>query len=326
MKKKIVFINPFFKGEFLNYFPLFLKSCKNNPEFEWLIFTDNKGKYEYPSNVHKIDMSFEQLHELINKKFGFVVALGQPYKLCDYKCMYGFIFEEYIKDYDYWGHTDYDMICGDLSHFITDKLLDQYEKLFVLGHFTLYRNNYENNRMFTKKIMGKEFYKEVLHSDRNMNFDEDWNGRTNINDIFRQERRNLYGNDGNESMIADIYTKSSDFKVTYQNYGESVSIVEKKSNSFFAYQNGRLLRYYPQKMGYEVKEYMYIHLHKRSMKLIDDVLTSENYTIIPNAFVPLREAVTEKNIQQIRIKYINLHYFRLRWNNLMTKIEMKRNL
>ena len=36
--KKCIFIIPYF-GKFNEYFTLFLKSCKNNKEFNWLILT-----------------------------------------------------------------------------------------------------------------------------------------------------------------------------------------------------------------------------------------------------------------------------------------------
>ena len=46
--KKCVFILPYF-GKFNNYFGLFLKSCGKNTEYNWLILTDDKEKYNYPS-------------------------------------------------------------------------------------------------------------------------------------------------------------------------------------------------------------------------------------------------------------------------------------
>lgn len=323
MENKIALIGSFFLGNFLNYFPLFLKSCKNNPDFDWFLFTDNKEKFDYPANVHVIYMSFDELKELVNSKFDFEVNLDKPYKLCDFKCAYGYIFEDWIKEYDFWGHTDYDMIFGNLSHFVSDKMLEKYEKLFVLGHFTLYRNTYENNRVFQKKLDGKLLFRDVFRSSESMNFDEDWNGRENINDIYRQEGISLYENPDNESMIADIYTKSSDFKVAYQRPGEWTDIIEKRTNSFFAYENGRLLRYYKNENNYTVKEYMYIHLQKRQMRLVGDVLECDSFTIIPNAFIPLKEKVSKENVERIHIKYMNLHYFRLRWKNLRTKIKKK---
>ena len=55
--KKCIIILPYF-GKFNNYFNLFLKSCEKNPDFSWLIFTDDKSKYNYPENVRVEYMKF----------------------------------------------------------------------------------------------------------------------------------------------------------------------------------------------------------------------------------------------------------------------------
>lgn len=321
MKNRVAIIRPFFQGHFINYFQLFLESCKNNPEFDWIIFTDNQEEYDYPTNVHKIYMSFEEAKKLVRSKFDFNISLERPYKLCDYKAAYGYIFSEYLEGYDFWGHTDYDVIYGRLGRVITDEMLDKYDKLFVLGHLTFYRNTDEITTLFMKEIQGRFLYKEVMQSAASCNFDEDWNGVLNINDIFRQEGKRIYENPENESLIADIYVKSSDFRVTYQKRGEWKDIVEKRKRAIFAYVDGKLVRYEMVNHQLTEQEYLYIHLQKRRMELKPGVLESGNYLIIPNAFVPLKEPITVENFRRQRVKYCNLHYFRIRWSNLKTKVK-----
>ena len=41
MKSKVTFIIPYF-GKLPNYFDLFLKSCKYNGGYRWIVFTDDK--------------------------------------------------------------------------------------------------------------------------------------------------------------------------------------------------------------------------------------------------------------------------------------------
>ena len=77
LKNKCVFIIPYF-GKFPNYFNLFLKTCGLNPEFNWIIFTDDKTEYNYPSNVKVYFMNFEELKELVHSKFDFKVNLASP--------------------------------------------------------------------------------------------------------------------------------------------------------------------------------------------------------------------------------------------------------
>ena len=108
---KIAIIIAYF-GKLPEYIQLFLDSCKLNYGFEWLIFSDDDTTYNYPSNVHLIKMNFGECKKLIQSKFDFEITLSKPQKLCDYKCAYGVIFEDYIQDYDWWGHCDLDQILN----------------------------------------------------------------------------------------------------------------------------------------------------------------------------------------------------------------------
>ncbi|EEG90690.1 hypothetical protein COPCOM_00918 [Coprococcus comes ATCC 27758] len=136
--KRCVLILPYF-GQFNNYFPLFLKSCEANPTYTWMIFTDNEFKYVCPENVHVIKTTLDEIRKIANEKFGFKIVLESAYKLCDYKPAYGFLFEKYIKDFDYWGHCDCDLIFGNLEKNVTPLLNEDYDKLFAAGHLTIYK-------------------------------------------------------------------------------------------------------------------------------------------------------------------------------------------
>ena len=82
------------------------------------------------------------------------------------------------------GHCDVDLLLGNLSTFITDELLDKYDKLFCLGHMVLYKNTHENNRVFMSDYKGKALYKQVYSSPSICWFDEEWKDDNNINRIF----------------------------------------------------------------------------------------------------------------------------------------------
>lgn len=127
IKKKCCFIVPYF-GKLPKEFPVFLKTCANNTEFDWLIFTDDYSKFNYPQNVTPKYISFKDLREMIKNKFEFEIKLEQPYKLCDYKPAYGYIFEEYLNNYSFWGHCDIDTLMGDLNTLLTEDLLNKYDK------------------------------------------------------------------------------------------------------------------------------------------------------------------------------------------------------
>ncbi len=308
LKNKCVFIIPYF-GKFPNYFNLFLKTCGLNPEFNWIIFTDDKTEYNYPSNVKVYFMNFEELKELVNSKFDFKVNLASPYKLCDYKPAYGYIFEEYITDYNYWGHCDVDLLFGNLSNFISDDLLEKYDKLFCLGHLILYKNTHLNNRMFMTKIDDEYWYKSSFTTDKITIFDETYGGNRNINTIFLSQNKKVLEKD----YSANFVTSKSGFELVTYNADEGRYIHD---NNFclFTWEKGNVFGY-RKTPEYEKREFMYIHLQERKMKYSDMILNTDEFKIVPNRFVNLEKKPDSENLSSIRTKYVNFHLlqFHYKW-------------
>lgn len=76
-------------------------------------------------------------------------------KLHDYRPALGMLFEEELRGYDYWGHTDFDCVYGRVDRFVTDeflKVLDVHSnhENYICGPWTLYRNIPTLNRLFMK--------------------------------------------------------------------------------------------------------------------------------------------------------------------------------
>lgn len=117
-------------GKLPNYFDLWLTSCKYNKTINFLLFTDDKTKYDYPNNVEVIYTTFEGIRNQIQSKFDFKISLERPYKLCDFKPAYGYIFNEYLKEYDFWGHCDLDVVFGNLRKYLPEKILLNYDKIY----------------------------------------------------------------------------------------------------------------------------------------------------------------------------------------------------
>ena len=92
-------------------------------------------------------MTFEECVDIIHKKIG-DVKIKKPYKLCDMRPVFFVIFEEWIKGYDFWAFGDCDLIFGDIRSYFPDKILDQYDRLQVLGNFQLIRNTKEANEQY----------------------------------------------------------------------------------------------------------------------------------------------------------------------------------
>lgn len=315
MKKKICFIIPYF-GNFKNYFQLFLNSCRLNSDINWLIITDNKDEYDYPKNVKRIELGFNDLRKKIQEKFDFNIPLSKPYKLCDFKVSYGYIFEDQIRDFDFWGYCDTDLIFGNIRKFITDDILDNYDKIGYLGHFTLIKNTSELNRAFALSIDGETpIYEKIFSSNNNYSFDEEFNG--SINNIFISNDYKIF-TDMNE---AGLYTKTSNFKLTKMDLLNHKYNVEKLKKAFFVYDNGSLLRYSNDGNKLTMEEYLYIHFQSRKMK-VTIPMNSRRYKIIPNSFDDLEKyPITISNFNKIKRKHFNFHCFRLRTCNLIDKIK-----
>lgn len=311
---RIAFIIPYF-GHFNNYFGLFLKSCESNKNIcDWLIFTDDTTKYDYPENVKVNYFSWKDMKDLIEHKLGY--GIERPYKLCDYKPAYGLLFSEYLTGYEFWGYCDTDLIWGNIQKFITSELLNNYDKIFDLGHCTLYRNNDIINRLFLNPLNGRERYKEVFENKNNVSFDEEY--KDSINNICLQEKIHMF----TDSFAANTYMKTSNFRLTYLDSNRHTYSTEKKSKSFFVWKAGELLRYICKNGKWVQEEYLYIHFQSRKMKnCIDNPQPLFVYKIIPNTFEKLEvDRITEKNINSIKRKHFNLHYFRLRLKNISIKL------
>ncbi|WP_437373373.1 DUF6625 family protein [Maribacter litoralis] len=169
---KIIIITCYY-GELPWYFNFFLESCGNNQSIDFLIYSDCKFLGHVPPNVNIVPSTLEEFNRRASNKLGFKIKVKSAYKLCDFKPAYGIIFSDYIKNYDFWGITDIDIIFGRIREFITDELLGTYEVISVrndypTGHFMLFKNTQVINLLFTKS----KDYLKVFCSDKHYCFDE----------------------------------------------------------------------------------------------------------------------------------------------------------
>ena len=116
-------------------------------------------------------MDFNDFKQLIQDKLDFPIALNRPYKLCEYKQAYGYILQKYIKNYDFWGFGDLDLVYGDIRSFLTDSVL-AHKFLLGWGHLTLLRNDEDTNTYFMKQIAGYQNYKDAFTTSKITFFDE----------------------------------------------------------------------------------------------------------------------------------------------------------
>lgn len=310
MNKRVAFIVPYF-GQLPNYFQIFLNSCSYNSEFEWIIFSDDMTRYDYPTNVHFVKMSFDECKDLVQSKFDFDITLHIPQKLCDYKCAYGYIFSDYISNYDWWGHCDLDQIFGNLAHFVTEDMLNRYDKIGSLGHLTLYRNTPQNNIVFKDTCR----YREVFTTKSGCGFDEWLPG--NINEIYLNNKRNV----NLDNFGADVNPYKTVFEIVYFDLNSQTYVTDDVHNSIFEAREGHIYQLYNSKNGLEKREFPYVHFQKRRMKDLRLKKEDKDYYIVPNSFRNNNESPRKLLIRAAIWYLFNFQFFKVKMNSLKYRIK-----
>ena len=241
-RQTVALIIPYY-GNIPDYFDLWAESAGKNLNFDFFLFSDLDFQVSQYKNIHLINLSFPKLCSKFKQVLGNDIILNQPYKLCDYRPTYGLVFSEYIKDYDFWGFCDIDLIFGNIGHFITSEVLSKYNKILTQGHFCLMKNDDKMNNLFMEKYKNVRDYQSVFHTRDSCHFDE-----------------------GGTIAFADEYDTSIKlffdwiyFDVDYNSY----QIFRAEKELCFVWNNGKLLGYSDNED--DVQEYMYIHLQKRKM-------------------------------------------------------------
>lgn len=257
MKKIVVFA--VYYGKFPAYFPLFLLSCKYNETIDFIIVTDNielNVKYDIPKNVKIVNMGLHDIKLRLDKVVGFETQITTPYKLCDVKVMYGEVFKDLVNGYDFWGYCDIDLIFGDIRHFITDDILENSEKCYILGHFSLYKNIDKINKLFmylpeygdSFKIRSG-FYTQILKTPITKGFDE----TRGIFEICKKLKIKLH----HASDYADLWIKYTRFKLADHKFGYELR--KNYDYQVFFWENGKIKRAYFENDEIKYDEFVYLH-------------------------------------------------------------------
>jgi hypothetical protein len=269
--KSILVLLPYF-GPFPRQFKFWWQSALNNTSVNFLIFTDNT--IEKQQNIDVVKISFPEFENLIQAKFDFRIKLPSPYKICDYRGAFGYIFGEYTKGYDFWGFGDIDVVYGDIRHFLTDEVLSRHKVILGFGHLTLYQNIEECNHFFESKHDGFQYYKEVFTSPKSFLFDEFLHG--GLSDLWKyKDPSHLW--DQKPFDDVEIPLKCLNFRSIFN---PSVS-----GNLIFEYSAPNLYRIFLNLHNQIVKEpTLYAHFQMRSFMRVKTNNT-QKYLIVPNAFI-----------------------------------------
>lgn len=308
--KSICYIIPYF-GKLPSGFEMWLLSCKMNPTIDWILFTDDKSHFDYPKNVKVNYCSFEEIVKRIQSQYSFPIIINRPWKLCEFKSAYGEIFSEELQGYDFWGHCDMDLIWGNIRKFITEDILNSYEKIGFQGHSVLYRNTAEVNSRYKTEVASILSYKKAFTSEKGYCFDEE-----GMCDIYNSLNIPYY----RETNFAHLDRFTNSFFLLYLPEEDNY----KNYRQIFIWENGKLYRYYLQNGKVAKDEFMYLHLFSRPITFKAKKYDENNvYVIYPDVVKIIdKKKITQKFIKRkgtcsafrfyLKVAYFNRHKLTLK--------------
>ena len=297
--QRIVLLFPYF-GPLPAQYGIWRVSALHNPSIDFMFFTDTDVEVAENIIVHK--MQFTDFQKLVYKAFDFPVVIDRPYKLCEYKQAYGHILHEYIRNYDFWGFGDIDLVYGDIRAFLTDDVLNH---KFILGwgHLTLLHNDEDTNTFFMKKTDGYQYYQDAFSTSMITFFDEF--GHKGCSDKWRDTRPE-------DCWLEEPFDNVSKPKQSYHfnslNHPKWTQIVfEHIGNKLFVLRfcNGQLKK----------RETLYAHFQHRSF-MKDKITDYAHFLVTPSSMINF-----PKHLTTLQLKYycrqhrlITLYY---QWKDLI---------
>lgn len=302
MSKKIGLFLPYF-GSLPNYFKLWVKSVSINPEIQFILITDQKLDTKIPSNLHIIEKNFSDIQQLIREKFSTLnISIDSPYKLCDFRPAYGYIFEDLIDRYNlnYWGFCDPDVIWGKIDKFLTEKgfYKDDYDKVGYLGHFQFL--SVKEKFLFRKIIDDEKFrdYRYVFTHKYAYHFDEE----IGIGLIAKKSGLKILDFESNPPYTDILINKLQFYTNPNTNYYNFPRYLKWNDNS-------GLYQFVLDDSRYIKLPVMYVHLQKRKMSVEAGLLKEKVFYIFPNKFVSQRTKDTLNIKKCMKDKLYADYYF-----------------
>ena len=263
------------------YFPLVVRSMAANPDVSWILLTEQPVA-DPPPNVTVQLCTFEDLARRIQSSFDFQISLERPYKLCDFRPAFGEIFADELAGYDFWGHSDLDVIFGRIRDHLPAAAFEA-DKILFNGNFSLYRNDAETAGWY-RHAVGKVDYRDAMTNPAAMHFDE-WAGiRYIVEDI------------GAPAWHEDVI-----FDISFRRYRTRAEAPPGRDPRRYAWEDGEVCEYRLERGHVMRRTALLIHLQKRVLRApAPEVLEAERYWILPDRFT-VQDRVTPWSIRTARI-------------------------
>ena len=184
MQNKVAFTTIWY-GKLPKWFELTYLTMGNNNKIDFVLlgdFHDTDKLYSKYGNVQFVHFKKEILCQMILSKYNVNIKFSYR-KLCDLKPFIGDLFQDYLKEYDYWSFSDIDLFYGNIQDILQKYIDSDYYVISGIGNrlchgpFTLLKNTPLVNTLYKKTS-----FKSVLLSEKNLAFDEGWWKKFNICD------------------------------------------------------------------------------------------------------------------------------------------------
>lgn len=245
---KVAMIVPYF-GRRPPYFDVWLKSLERIRHFHWHLLTDCID-LPWPSEqvtVHRTTLA--DCRAAIERAAGQPITLDKPYKLCDYRPVYGLAFPALLDGCSHWGYGDLDLLMGDVDGFFERFLQLGQDKFLIRGHCSVFPNTPRMLTLFRHAAPDVSF--DRVASTNEACFFDEWGGMAKI---YRAAGITVY----NDPIMADIYKDRAHLSLTEK-------ALDRSRQAFF-WHEGRIRRFFLDARGdVQDDEFCYIHLQKRAM-------------------------------------------------------------
>ena len=108
-------------GPWPEWFDLIIETCVSNLQVKWMIFTD--GEPRYARNVECVHYTLAQFEKVVKDKLDVRRNFANNSEVAEFFPAYGVLFQDFIKDYDYWINTKLPIFYGDLNKILTPHIL-----------------------------------------------------------------------------------------------------------------------------------------------------------------------------------------------------------
>lgn len=254
------------------WMPAFLRSCETNERVHWLIYTDTDA-VPAPPNVYFKALDLAGFNARASDAIGASIRI-EPVslrKVCDFKPVYGLMFADDLRGFDWWSCSDLDVIWGDIRRFVTDELLAAYNIISsrqhkVSGHFTLWRNTEEINRTYTiiPDAAAKLAVPQYLRLDEN---------------VLTERLREQLARMSMKTRPRVYWTEEMTIPAAYQK-----ALLASDADWRLIWRDGRVF-------DAEGRELMYLHFHKLKQQLTSVDFAAEER---PGAFALTRHGIVSR--------------------------------